>query len=213
MEKDLLAGLGIADDEEATETESVISSSEEQDVDQKITKEPIESLRQMVEDSLMESMERVNKSSVNNMMKQQDKESLEVNFKTFEIEGELTNNENVSSLMQKKESELSDAEKLLREFSLKSLTKLEENVAPSVNDESVVEENISATYKAGSISTATSTIPPEEIREKLRKALEKRRKNEEMKRIVVKGEASAVTRRRRENRDTIKDCSGIWGWE
>jgi hypothetical protein len=29
----------------------------------------------------------------------------------------------------------------------------------------------------------------------------------------VKGEASAVTRSRRENLDTIKQCDGIWNWE
>lgn len=63
-----------------------------------------------------------------------------------------------------------------------------------------------------SVST-TSTIPPEIIRSKVKKALDKREKQELRHRAVCKGEASAVTRKRRENRDTIKDCSGIWGWE
>ncbi|XP_014281362.1 serine/threonine-protein kinase RIO2 [Halyomorpha halys] len=63
-----------------------------------------------------------------------------------------------------------------------------------------------------SVST-TSTIPPEIIRSKVKKSLDKREKQELRHRAVCKGEASAVTRKRRENRDTIKDCSGIWGWE
>ena len=63
-----------------------------------------------------------------------------------------------------------------------------------------------------SVST-TSTIPPEMIRNKVKQALNKREKQEVRHRAVCKGEASAVTRKRRENRNTIKDCSGIWGWE
>ncbi|XP_014248841.1 serine/threonine-protein kinase RIO2 [Cimex lectularius] len=64
----------------------------------------------------------------------------------------------------------------------------------------------------GSISTTASTIPPEIIRERVKKALEKRQK-EGNRRILVKGEASAVTRKRRENRENIRDSAGIWGWE
>uniref|UniRef100_A0A0V0G6Y6 Serine/threonine-protein kinase RIO2 n=1 Tax=Triatoma dimidiata TaxID=72491 RepID=A0A0V0G6Y6_TRIDM len=214
MDKDLLTGLGIEDTVEDDEAESVISSTEVQNLEQKVSEVPIESLRQMVEDSLMESIERVNKMNISNTNEiNKDIESLEIEFKAHEIEGSSRNADNFSNLINKKESELSEAEKLLRQFSLKTLSKQDANVA-LINNETVDEENTTCvSYKAGSISTATSTIPPEEIREKLRKALEKRRKNEEIKRVVVKGEASAVTRRRRENRDTIKECSGIWGWE
>ncbi|BES94688.1 serine threonine-protein kinase [Nesidiocoris tenuis] len=60
-----------------------------------------------------------------------------------------------------------------------------------------------------SFSTATSTIAPEVIKERVKKALEKRDQRNK-KRILVKGEASAVTRQRRDNRDTIKDSHGIW---
>uniref|UniRef100_A0A023F7X8 Serine/threonine-protein kinase RIO2 n=2 Tax=Triatoma infestans TaxID=30076 RepID=A0A023F7X8_TRIIF len=213
MDKDLLTGLGIEAAVEDDEAESVISSDEVQHLGQKLSEVPLETLRQMVEDSLGECVERVNEMNIGNTKEiNKDIESLEIEFKALEIEGSSTSADNFSNLMNKKESELSEAEKLLRDFSLKTLSKQDANVA-FINNEPVDEENTSASYKTGSISTATSTIPPEEIREKLRKALDKRRKNEEMKRIVVKGEASAVTRRRRENRDTIKECSGIWGWE
>ena len=63
-----------------------------------------------------------------------------------------------------------------------------------------------------SVST-TSTIPPEVIRSRVKAALEKRGKAATRQRCLAKGEASAVTRKRRENRETIKECNGIWGYE
>ncbi|XP_069695340.1 serine/threonine-protein kinase RIO2 [Periplaneta americana] len=63
-------------------------------------------------------------------------------------------------------------------------------------------------------STSTAaTIAPEEIRSRVKKTLQKREKVAVRKRITVKGEASAVTRSRRENMDTIKQCNGIWDWD
>lgn len=63
-----------------------------------------------------------------------------------------------------------------------------------------------------SYSTA-STIAPEVVRAKVKKAINRREKTEERKRLVAKGEASATTRSRRENRAVISECDGIWGWE
>ena len=67
----------------------------------------------------------------------------------------------------------------------------------------------------GSIrSTSTAaTIAPEEIRSRVKKSLERRERASQKKRLTVKGEASAVTRSRRDNMDTIKQCDGIWSWE
>lgn len=70
----------------------------------------------------------------------------------------------------------------------------------------------SNTCSIRSTSTAT-TIAPEEIRSRVKKSLERREKSTLKRRITVKGEANAVTRTRRENMDTIKQCDGIWGWE
>lgn len=63
-----------------------------------------------------------------------------------------------------------------------------------------------------SISTA-ATIAPEVIKRRVKLALANREKKSQSKRLLVKGEASAVTRTRRENRDAIKDLTGIWGLE
>lgn len=66
-----------------------------------------------------------------------------------------------------------------------------------------------------SVSTTSSaaTIAPEEIRSRVKKSLERRERASQKKRVTVKGEASAVTRSRRDNMDTIKQCDGIWSWE
>lgn len=62
-----------------------------------------------------------------------------------------------------------------------------------------------------SVSTA-ATIAPDVIKKRTKLALDKRERSQ-AKRAVVKGEASAVTRIRRNNRATIKESTGIWGWE
>ena len=62
-------------------------------------------------------------------------------------------------------------------------------------------------------TTTVSTIAPEVIKKKVKSALQKREKREQSRRILVKGEANAVTRVRRDNKDTIKQSTGIWGWE
>lgn len=89
----------------------------------------------------------------------------------------------------------------------------ENAVSSSMRDcGSDVEGSVYCETEIHSLST-TSTIPPEVIRDRVKKALDKRSKMANRQRCLAKGEASAVTRQRRENRDTIKDSSGIWGWE
>lgn len=59
-----------------------------------------------------------------------------------------------------------------------------------------------------SVSTAT-TIAPEVIKDRVKKAITQRERRN--KKHVIKGEASAATRNRRVNRDTIQQSTGIWG--
>jgi RIO kinase 2 len=64
------------------------------------------------------------------------------------------------------------------------------------------------------ISRSTAaTIAPEVIRDRVKKSFQRGDKIQSKRRIQAKGEASAVTRSRRENRDNIKQSKGIWGWE
>lgn len=90
----------------------------------------------------------------------------------------------------------------------------EEYVSLSENDdcESVVSSKVcySDIHSVRSMSTAT-TIPPEVIRDRVKKSLEKRERAMVRHRNLAKGEASAVNRQRRENKSIIKDSFGIWG--
>lgn len=90
----------------------------------------------------------------------------------------------------------------------------EEYISLSENEdcESVVSSKVcySDIHSVCSMSTAT-TIPPEVIRDRVKKSLERRERATVRHRKLAKGEASAVNRQRRENKSTIKDSFGIWG--
>ncbi|KPI97075.1 Serine/threonine-protein kinase RIO2 [Papilio xuthus] len=60
--------------------------------------------------------------------------------------------------------------------------------------------------------TSASTIAPDVVKQQVKKNLEDRQKKMERKKAIAKGEASAVTRQRRDNRDTIRESHGLWGW-
>jgi len=61
--------------------------------------------------------------------------------------------------------------------------------------------------------STVSTIAPEVIKQRLMKSYQKGDKATAKKRIRAKGEASAVTRQRRDNFDNIRQSTGIWGHE
>ncbi|EEB13949.1 serine/threonine-protein kinase RIO2, putative [Pediculus humanus corporis] len=98
------------------------------------------------------------------------------------------------------------------DFELPSNERVEIETLPNSDCISSNSEILTCNSTIRSYSTC-STIAPEVIKNKVKKALMNREKKELRKRIVAKGEASATTRIRRENRDTIKECDGIWGWE
>lgn len=81
------------------------------------------------------------------------------------------------------------------------------DLSSNVEDKTVFDD----TRSIRSISTA-ATIAPDVIKRRTKLALDKRERSQ-TKRALVKGEASAVTRVRRDNRATIKESTGIWGWE
>lgn len=61
--------------------------------------------------------------------------------------------------------------------------------------------------------SSASTIAPEIVKQQVKKNLEMQRKKMERKKAIAKGEASAVTRQRRDNRETIRESHGLWGWD
>lgn len=79
-------------------------------------------------------------------------------------------------------------------------------------DRSHVDSNDSSDTDACSIGNlSTSTIAPSVIHSKVKKNFEKQRKTNMRKKCIAKGEASAVIRKRRDNKITIKEyTSSIW---
>lgn len=57
------------------------------------------------------------------------------------------------------------------------------------------------------------TIAPEVVKNQVKRNLEMKQKKMERKKAVAKGEASATTRHRRDNRETIRESHGLWGWD
>ncbi|CAH0399337.1 unnamed protein product [Chilo suppressalis] len=61
--------------------------------------------------------------------------------------------------------------------------------------------------------TSASTIAPEVVKQQVKRNLEARQKQMERRKAIAKGEASATTRTRRDNRETIRESHGLWGWD
>lgn len=72
----------------------------------------------------------------------------------------------------------------------------------------MVEKILSDARSQRSYSTSASTIAPSIIQDRIKKTINVKEKREQRKRCVAKGEASAVTRTRNENRDTCKQYAG-----
>merc|ERR1719466_189605 len=61
----------------------------------------------------------------------------------------------------------------------------------------------SETGSVRSVSTTASTIHPDVVKARVRASLEKSKQKNQARRTIAKGEASAKTRSRRQNKDTI----------
>lgn len=72
----------------------------------------------------------------------------------------------------------------------------------------MVEKLLSDARSQRSYSTSASTIAPSVVSDRIKKTLHVKEKKEERKRCVAKGEASAITRIRKDNRDTCKEYAG-----
>nr|SVE75058.1 EOG090X04DJ [Daphnia dolichocephala] len=69
------------------------------------------------------------------------------------------------------------------------------------------------TKNRGTGSTASmSTIHPDVVKQRVKSTITKRQNIQAVQRIRAKGEASAATRKKRENKELIR-ADGIWGWD
>jgi len=72
----------------------------------------------------------------------------------------------------------------------------------------MVEQMLNDARSQRSYSTTTSTIAPSVITDRIRKNMDIKEKREQRKKCVAKGEASAVHRHRKENKDVVKEYAG-----
>ncbi|XP_031840118.1 RIO kinase 2 isoform X2 [Nomia melanderi] len=186
MEKDLLKEMGILEneDEETAQTE---------DESNKESEEEISNLRLQVEESVnseLASTPDVQASTLANNLGN-------VMDRTLNLENERPRDDHVNA---DSDNESADS------FDSAVVTFDSENECPEIVKSQCDSRSVYST-------TTTATIAPEVIKAKVKVALQKRGKKEQTKRVLVKGEAHATTRIRRENKDTIKQSTGIWGWE
>lgn len=67
--------------------------------------------------------------------------------------------------------------------------------------------------ETGSIRSCATTIHPDEIKKRVKRQMKLKKAKEQRKKCVAKGEASAVTRSRRNNTDIIKQSQGMWEFD
>lgn len=197
MERDLNIEMGIEKEDDDSGSEEM-----EKELETVTESSEVEDLRKKVEDMLSNEFH----SEVQN--KYSEEPSINIDSESG------TNRLNLSVVAT--QSDFINSEMLQAEETVK----VDRNSHCSAGDVNCEEECThgrvrlySNTCSIRSTSTTASTIAPEEIRSRVKKSLERREKSAQKKRITVKGEASAVTRSRRENMDTIKQCDGIWTWE
>ncbi|XP_075224673.1 RIO kinase 2 [Lycorma delicatula] len=211
MEKHLLIGMGIdegSDDDNETE-----EGDEENNKDQESSE--IEKLRLSVEQSLLESEKNISSNQLDNYNnKEIDKLNELENLKEKVENISVNSNDIVSNKDLQASNDFITVEKCI-EISESNNKKLEESLKSdgnfSDNESNYAESDLVSV--AWTNSTTASTIPPDVIRDRVKKALDKREQAIVKKRCMAKGEASAVMRKRRENRETVKDYEKFSEWE
>jgi len=189
MEKDLLKEIGIDEEEEE----------EEENDDEEISEQckNIDDLTDRINDMQLE---------VENAVK----ESFDVSTRQTFLN--ILNNE--SKCSEKENNRENECEQSNRNITVEHFKNDKEHDENKLSDISDVESEATYIddYDTRSIrSTSTAaTIAPDVIKRRMKLALQKREKKGQSKKCLVKGEASAVTRTRRDNNAVIKESTGIW---
>lgn len=200
MEKDLLKEIGMIEiEDEEIEDECSENASEE---NRSMDDSEINYLQLQVENSVRNEFMCTSKETFVNAKVNEKKDSIVSTLEDHVIE-EGVKNIDISKSMESLTS--------IKSYDLNE--KHNEETTNSVLDTEISNVRKFSDSRSMYSSMTNSTIAPELIKKKVKVALQKREKREQSKRILVKGEANAVTRIRRENKDTIKQSTGIWGWE
>lgn len=222
MEKDLLIEIGFENKEEREEEDEGGDNSEDEKYEDCIEQNfvdletQIKDLQLQVESVMKEQFDVTMKKTLNNDHKHSEKRSTTSHSeKQNDAEGECKQNDKTAVV----ENATTDKEhSKLVSCNSSSEIDLSNTQGQIVSSSRPLEDEIASTkdcFDTQSMWSAltASTIAPHMIKRRMKLALEKRDKKNQSKKIVVKGEASAVTRVRRDNRAMIKESTGIWGWE
>ena len=214
MQKDLLVGMGMEEEDEADDEDS--QECEQPDIESANIGGAVEELRKHVEQVILEDEDKTTKgTSQAAAYSVTDVVNLENNIECSSSGCESsppksTYNITTASEDLKFKSSSRESESSLTKSSEKhreSVETRERNVSECVSDVCSIRS-----ARTNGLSTA-STIAPEVIKKRVQVALNKRDRQTERKRILAKGEASATTRSRRDNAKTIKESHGVWGWD
>ncbi|KAG5886295.1 hypothetical protein JTB14_001514 [Gonioctena quinquepunctata] len=107
---------------------------------------------------------------------------------------------------QKKESNFASIDEIFDRMKIKQESEQE-------RDDSDCSEGSVENFDSRSMRSSATTIHPDEIKKRIKTQMAVRERKNAAKKYVAKGEASAVTRNRRENTNTIKQSNGIWGYD
>lgn len=200
MEKDLLVGMGVEnedecdDDEEGEEEEVETNHVSEEAQSENIE---IEELRKHVDQILIEDEDKTRKGTSQAVSctgtAQSEKESALENSSCV-----LSPNE-VPSALAKSSGDI-DADAIHKSLHIRTVSECGSDVL-SIRS-----------ARTNGLSTA-STIAPDVIKKRVQASLDKREKQAARRRVLAKGEASATTRSRRDNAKTIQESHGVWGWD
>uniref|UniRef100_A0A2L2XY64 Serine/threonine-protein kinase RIO2 n=1 Tax=Parasteatoda tepidariorum TaxID=114398 RepID=A0A2L2XY64_PARTP len=207
VQEDLEEALGMMTLEEVPEKdETPESEGETQDFNNKEEETTIEEKRDHKMKSKNAILERYLDDSVEALKFNSDPQFSETSNETCDLPI-LHNEENILS------EELKPVNSGV--ISNKEINEKHEEISGESHSESDASENRDVIKKTKtktySIRSVT-TIPPEEVRHRLKKQLSKQAKKTEKKRIIIKGEASATNRQRKSNMANIKECGVFAEW-
>ena len=199
-EKELLIRLSKNEEDSDNEDESSIEDSSEgenrkEDVDDvkseqeshedDASPDDIEFLKKEVDRSTAAAMNKIDLTEKENKSRNINSEVIDANLSALDI--------NCKTLNQNYDTYGEDIQT--------NSDKVSSNVTHQSMDCHSIARGPSSRYAPSSVA---STIAPEVIKARVKASLEKRKRNQQMKRIRTKGDTSAVTRQRNENKNEIK---------
>lgn len=210
MEKDLLLEMGIAGEDEEDSEEETYEDCNEENIDN--LESTINDLQLQVENIMREefNVPGREKSLSNN----EHSEHIPT-IPCSEQQNYMENDQNTeaAAMVEKIASDEDHNDILCDTFETPpNVYNVGEGFISNVKDEATCNNDCFDTQSMWSVST-TSTIAPDLIKKRTKQALDKRDRKSKSKKIIAKGEASAATRMRRDNTATVKESTGIWGWE